>query len=204
MSALNGTAYEGPATRTVRCGPGTTLEQLVAVAARHRVYGAWGGCPTVTLGGYVSGGGEGFAAPMLGMGLDAVTRFVVVTATGAVAAADAGENADLYWALRGGGGPGPNFGMIVEISAALSPPPPVVTTVLVTAPAHATVAFSELYFEQLATWPDEVLLWIVFVEFHRRLSCSSCLYCLPCVLWLLLSCRLFLVFELFVDLLRVR
>ena len=50
-------------------------------------------------------------AASLGFLCDNVEGFTLVTADGSVVRANARENADLFWALRGGGG---NFGVVID------------------------------------------------------------------------------------------
>ena len=66
----------------------------------------------VGAGGLVTGGGMGLAGRALGLALDRVTSFDVVTADGRLRRVDAGHDADLFWALRGGGG---SFGIVTAI-----------------------------------------------------------------------------------------
>src|SRR5262252_6410503 len=69
-------------------------------------------------GGLVLGGGTGWLNRLHGLSCDNVTGFTVSTADGSIVRADAHENADLFWALRGGGG---NFGVVTEFEVQLHP-----------------------------------------------------------------------------------
>jgi hypothetical protein len=69
-------------------------------------------------GGLVLGGGTGWLTRKFGLSCDNVEAFTLVTADGSLLRADAATNADLFWALRGGGG---NFGVVTEFEVKLHP-----------------------------------------------------------------------------------
>ncbi len=84
--------------------PGATIMQVArALDGSGRVLPT-GDCPTVGLGGLVSGGGFGYATRHLGLTLDFLAEATVVTADGQILTANDTTNADLFWALRGGAG----------------------------------------------------------------------------------------------------
>jgi hypothetical protein len=68
--------------------------------------------------GLILGGGTGWLTRRFGLSCDNVEAFSLVTADGTSVRADAKENTDLYWALRGGGG---NFGIVTEFELKLHP-----------------------------------------------------------------------------------
>jgi hypothetical protein len=68
--------------------------------------------------GLVLGGGTGWLNRLHGLSCDNVRGFTVVVADGSLVRANANENADLFWALRGGGG---NFGVVTEFEVTLHP-----------------------------------------------------------------------------------
>ena len=68
--------------------------------------------------GLVLGGGTGWLSRSFGLSCDNVEGLSLVTADGSLVRANAKENPDLFWALRGGGG---NFGIVTEFEVKLHP-----------------------------------------------------------------------------------
>ncbi|HEX7297771.1 MAG TPA: FAD-binding oxidoreductase [Solirubrobacteraceae bacterium] len=93
-------------------GPGARNIDVYAGLARRGATIASGSCPMVGAGGLITGGGMGLAGRELGLALDRVVAFDVVTADGRLRRVDAGHDEDLFWALRGGGG---SFGIVTAI-----------------------------------------------------------------------------------------
>jgi FAD/FMN-containing dehydrogenase len=99
-----------------------------------------GFCPTVSPGGFVSGGGIGWQYRKFGPASDRLVSAQVVLADGRVVTADKEQNADLLWALRGGGGG--NFGVVTEFRMAPTAITRVVRYVLTWSWDHAPRAVS--------------------------------------------------------------
>lgn len=68
--------------------------------------------------GLILGGGTGWLTRRFGMSCDNVERFTLVAADASIVRASARENAELFWALRGGGG---NFGVVTQFVLKLHP-----------------------------------------------------------------------------------
>ncbi len=98
-----------PEARTARAEPGVTLGELIHATQAHGLVINTGGVSDTGIAGLTLGGGMGLLMGKYGLTCDNVRSFDVVTADGRLLRADANENVDLYWALRGGGG---NFGIV--------------------------------------------------------------------------------------------
>jgi FAD/FMN-containing dehydrogenase len=110
VGSLHRVTLDGYGIATV--GPGARNIDVYAALARRGVTIPSGSCPTVGAGGLVTGGGMGLAGRELGLTLDRVASFDVVTADGRLRHVDAGHDEDLFWALRGGGG---SFGIVTAV-----------------------------------------------------------------------------------------
>ena len=84
-----------------------------------------GSCPTVGVSGHVLGGGFGLLGRPLGLASDSLQWIELVDPQGRIVQADQQQNADLFWACRGGGGG--SFGVATRCRFKLHPVPQVVT-----------------------------------------------------------------------------
>ncbi|MEU9038451.1 FAD-binding oxidoreductase [Streptomyces sp. NPDC048352] len=96
----------------VRVGAGARLADVHGALAARGLGVPAGLCPSVGIAGLTLGGGLGLASRAYGTTSDRLLGARVVTPDGVVREVDAGRDADLYWALRGGGGG--NFGVVTE------------------------------------------------------------------------------------------
>ena len=103
--------------------------------------------------GLTLGGGIGFLMRKHGLAVDNLLAAEVVTAEGSIVQASADEHADLFWALRGGGG---NFGVVTSFRFALHPVGPTVMAGPVFWAADHTTDVLRFYREFAAEAPDEL------------------------------------------------
>ncbi|WP_209648258.1 FAD-binding oxidoreductase [Kibdelosporangium banguiense] len=106
---------------TVRVGAGAKLiDVYTGLAKAGRALPA-GSCPTVGIAGLTLGGGIGVLSRKYGLTCDRLESATVITADSRVANVSRGSDADLFWALRGGGGG--NFGIVTEFVFVTEPAP---------------------------------------------------------------------------------
>lgn len=114
-------AYNGPAARV---GAGVGSQELLMAANAHGYRAVTGSCATVGVaGGYSQGGGHGALSSKYGLGADQVLEWEVVTAKGQYLTVSPSKNADLYWALSGGGAG--NYAVVLSMTVKVYPDGPV-------------------------------------------------------------------------------
>jgi hypothetical protein len=106
----------------------------------------------VSVAGYSLGGGVGWYARKLSLATNSVTAIEVVTADGQLRRVDADHDADLFWALRGGGG---SFGIVTALEIQLYAIPDIYAGVLFF-PWERSSEVLHAWLEWTDTVPDEV------------------------------------------------
>ncbi|KAK7551530.1 hypothetical protein IWX49DRAFT_286538 [Phyllosticta citricarpa] len=103
--------------QTAVVGGGIRLGALYLALDAHNVTFVGGICPTVGLGGLLSAGGFNMQMRALGLTADYIAAAKVVLANGTTVEASPSTNADLFWAIRGGGGS--TYGIVAEATLKL-------------------------------------------------------------------------------------
>jgi FAD/FMN-containing dehydrogenase len=106
------------AAKTARAGGGTTWGDFNYATHAYGLATTGGIVSTTGVGGLTLGGGIGYLSRGYGLSIDNLISAEIVTADGQARTVSAHENADLFWALRGGGG---NFGVVTSFEFQLHP-----------------------------------------------------------------------------------
>jgi len=112
-----------PDRRTARVQGGVDWGELDRETQQFGLAVTGGRVTSTGVAGFTTGSGSGWLERKLGFACDNLISADVVTADGDVVVATEHENADLLWALKGGGG---NFGVITELEFRLHLVPPIV------------------------------------------------------------------------------
>ena len=119
------------------------IEAYQEVTVKHGRYVQGGGCTSVgAAGGFMQGGGFGSWSKKYGIAAASMLEAEVITADGRVLVANACQNQDLFWALRGGGGG--TFGIVTRVVLRTHPLPEHFGAVFGRIAAKDDAAFREL------------------------------------------------------------
>jgi FAD/FMN-containing dehydrogenase len=129
------------------------LYHAVTTEAGRYVQG--GGCTTVGVAGLVQSGGFGSFSKGFGTAAAGLLEAEVVTADGKVRIANPRNNADLFWALKGGGGG--SFGVVTRVTLRTHPLPEFFGFVAGTISAQSDASFRELISRFVAFYRDKLL-----------------------------------------------
>jgi FAD/FMN-containing dehydrogenase len=107
-----------PGAQTARVEAGVLSLEVGEAGAPHGLCGMPGSSPDVGVVGYTLGGGLSWFARKHGFACNRVTAIELVTAAGEQRTVNADDGADLFWALRGGGG---GYAIVTALHIALLP-----------------------------------------------------------------------------------
>jgi FAD/FMN-containing dehydrogenase len=146
------------AARVAWVEPGATLADFDRETQAFGLTTPVGINSTTGIAGLTLGGGFGWTSRKFGMSIDNLICVDVVTADGQMHRASEKENADLFWALRGGGG---NFGIVTGFEFRLHALGPQVLSGLLIHPFADAPKLLRDYRSFVAQAPDELTAWVV-------------------------------------------
>lgn len=147
-----------PHARRAYVEPGATLGDFDHEAQAFGLATSLGINSTTGVAGLTLGGGFGWLTRKYGMTVDNLMSVEIVTADGERLWANAEQNADLFWAVCGGGG---NFGIVTLFDFKLHQVGPELLSGLVVYPFAQAQSILHQYREYAAGLPDELSVWAV-------------------------------------------
>jgi len=158
LSEMRGVRVD-PERRTANCQGGALQGDLDHEAEAFGLAVTGGQISTTGVGGLTLGGGLGWLMRHHGLAIDHLLSVDIVTADGQLRKANASENPDLFWAVRGGGG---NFGVVTNLEFNLFPLGPVLAGSTLYPIEKAKVVLR--YYQELCdSAPDELSLMALFL-----------------------------------------
>jgi FAD/FMN-containing dehydrogenase len=143
---------------TARVQPGATLGDVDAATLPHGLAIPVGINSTTGIAGLTLGGGFGWLSRKYGLTIDSLLSADVVTADGRELTASEMENADLFWALKGGGG---NFGIVTSFEFHLREAGPDLLCGLIVHPYSEGRDVLETWREFVSGASDDMTVWTV-------------------------------------------
>jgi FAD/FMN-containing dehydrogenase len=147
-----------PTAKVARVEPGTLIGQFDREAQAFGLATTAGTASDTGMAGLTLGGGLGRIGPKFGLTIDNLTGAEVVTADGRFVRANAHENPDLFWGLRGGGG---NFGVVTSFEYRLHGVGPMLFGGDLTYPLAGGRQLMRSFTDFIATAPDELCVLVV-------------------------------------------
>jgi FAD/FMN-containing dehydrogenase len=157
LGAMKGIRVD-PEARTVRAQAGVLLGELDRETQAFGLAVPAGIVTHTGLAGLTLGGGIGWIMRKYGLTIDNLRSVDLVTADGEFVKADAKENADLFWGVRGGAG---NFGIVTEFEFRLHPLGPQVVAGPIFWPMEEAPKVLRFYRDWIADCPDELMTIVV-------------------------------------------
>jgi len=158
LSPMKGIRID-PAKRIAWAEGGCTWGDLDHATHAFGLAAPGGVISTTGIAGLTLGGGVGHLTRKCGLSCDNVLSVDVVTADGRFLTANAKENADLFWAVRGGGG---NFGVVTSFEFRLHEVSTVFAGPVLYSLDVATEAM-RFYRDYMASAPDDMTAFFAFL-----------------------------------------
>ena len=170
-----------PAARLAHVGAGCLLKDVDRATQEHGLATVLGFISEVGVAGLTLGGGLGYLTRRFGWAVDNLEEVEIVTADGEIRTANRDENADLFWALRGGGG---NFGVVTRFTFRLHEVGPTVYGGLIAWPFERADAILRAYRTITTEAPRELAVWLILLrappepfvpeQWHGKRICAMC------------------------------
>ena len=138
--------------------PGATLKDFDGEVQKHGLATPVGINSTTGIAGLTLGGGFGWLTRKYGFTIDNLLSAEVVTVDGRKLGTSEKENADLFWAIRGGGG---NFGVVTQFEFKLHPVGPEILAGLLVFPFKQAKSILKQYRDFIQTTSPEFNVWVV-------------------------------------------
>jgi FAD/FMN-containing dehydrogenase len=160
LSRLRETRVDQEA-RIAHVGGGCLLQDVDRATQEHGLATVLGFVSEVGVGGLTLGGGLGYLTRRFGWAVDNLVDVKIVTADGEIRTANRDENADLFWAIRGGGG---NFGVVTRFTFQLHEVGPLVYGGLIAWPFQRADEVLAAYKELTADAPRELTAFLALLR----------------------------------------
>ena len=178
MSRLRAVSVD-PDRKLVHAGAGCLLKDVDRATQAHGLATVLGFISEVGIAGLTLGGGLGYLTRRFGWAVDNLEEVEIVSADGKIRRANRQENADLFWAVRGGGG---NFGVVTRFTYRLHRVGPTVYGGLVAWPFDRAEQFLRTYRALTVESPRELTLFFEFLhappapfvpaQWHGKAACG--------------------------------
>jgi FAD/FMN-containing dehydrogenase len=149
-----------PGSGTARAQPGVVFGEMDEATQPFGLAAPGGIVSETGIAGLTLGGGFGWLTRKYGFTCDNLISAEVVTANGELLTANASENPDLFWGIRGGGG---NFGIVTSFEYQLQPVGPEVLAGMAIYPLDAAGDVLRFFRDFTASTPDELAAMAVFL-----------------------------------------
>jgi len=159
LAEMKGVAID-PDEATATAEGGVIWGELNDAAAGHGLAVTGGAVSGTGIAGYTLGGGLGWLMAKYGLAADNLLAVELVTAEGDILHVDAASHADLFWALRGGGG---NFGVATSFTYRLHPVRTIVGG-LIAHPIEAAPELLRFYRDAVADASDDLTVFAGLVH----------------------------------------
>ena len=177
LSPMKGIRVD-PAARTVRVEGGATWGSVDHATHAFGLATPSGFISSTGVGGLTLGGGIGYLARTYGLTIDNLLEVDMVLADGRFVTANATENSDLFWAVRGGGG---NFGVVTSFLFKLHPISTVYGGPMIW-PMEQSADLLKFWRDFIMTAPEDINGWFAFItvppappfpeQFHMKKMCA--------------------------------